>query len=46
METEEQRRFLLNYGCDSFQGFLFSRPVPASDFAQKLADLKEGIPKS
>ncbi|MCL2644840.1 MAG: EAL domain-containing protein, partial [Betaproteobacteria bacterium] len=29
VETEEQRRFLLNYGCDSFQGFLFSRPVPA-----------------
>lgn len=39
VETDEQKRFLLNHGCDIFQGFLFSRPVPASDFAKKLKEL-------
>ena len=28
VETEEQRRFLLDNGCKYGQGFLFSRPVP------------------
>jgi EAL domain-containing protein (putative c-di-GMP-specific phosphodiesterase class I) len=28
VETEEQRRFLLENGCRYGQGFLFSRPVP------------------
>jgi diguanylate cyclase (GGDEF)-like protein len=28
VETEEQRRFLLDNGCRYGQGFLFSRPVP------------------
>ncbi|MCL2160949.1 MAG: EAL domain-containing protein [Betaproteobacteria bacterium] len=45
VETEEQRRFLSDHGCDIFQGFLFSRPVPASDFAQKLAGLKKVTPE-
>lgn len=29
VETEEQRGFLCRLGCDSGQGYLFSRPVPA-----------------
>ena len=41
VETEEQQRFLLDHGCDIFQGYLFSRPLPAADFAQKLAALKK-----
>jgi diguanylate cyclase (GGDEF)-like protein/PAS domain S-box-containing protein len=45
VETEEQHRFLLDHGCDFFQGYLFSRPVPAPDFAQKLASLKEISPE-
>jgi diguanylate cyclase (GGDEF)-like protein/PAS domain S-box-containing protein len=45
VETEEQRRFLIDHGCDLFQGYLFSRPVPASDFAQKLAGLKKVTPE-
>ncbi len=45
VETDEQRRFLLDHGCDIFQGYLFSRPVPASDFAQKLAGLKKDTPE-
>ncbi|MDR0563518.1 MAG: EAL domain-containing protein [Azoarcus sp.] len=40
VELETQRRFLLDHGCDIFQGYLFSRPIPAQDFAQKLAELK------
>jgi len=27
IETEEQRRFLLDKGCPQGQGYLFSRPV-------------------
>jgi diguanylate cyclase (GGDEF)-like protein/PAS domain S-box-containing protein len=42
VETDEQRRFLTGHGCDFFQGYLFSRPVPAPDFAQKLAGLQNG----
>jgi len=29
VETEEQRRFLVDLGCRLAQGYLFSRPVPA-----------------
>jgi EAL domain-containing protein (putative c-di-GMP-specific phosphodiesterase class I) len=29
IETEEQRHFLLEHGCEMGQGFLFSRPLPA-----------------
>lgn len=28
LETEEQKEFLLDAGCDYGQGFLFRRPVP------------------
>jgi len=33
VETEEQRRILLEQGCDLAQGYLFSRPLPAEQFA-------------
>lgn len=32
VETEEQRRLLLDIGCDYGQGYLFSRPLPAAAF--------------
>lgn len=32
VETREQEQILLACGCDCYQGFLFSRPVPASEF--------------
>ncbi|NIR29528.1 MAG: EAL domain-containing protein [Gammaproteobacteria bacterium] len=32
VETEEQLEFLRERGCDEFQGFLVSEPVPARDF--------------
>ena len=36
VETEGQAEFLLSRGCQIFQGFLFSPPVSAEDFAQLL----------
>ncbi|HLO64814.1 MAG TPA: EAL domain-containing protein, partial [Azonexus sp.] len=32
VETEAQRRFLADIGCDLLQGFLFARPLPAGEF--------------
>lgn len=36
VETEEQRRFLLDHGCPLVQGFLFSRPLPAQELEGRL----------
>jgi diguanylate cyclase (GGDEF)-like protein/PAS domain S-box-containing protein len=36
VETEEQRGFLAGLGCHSFQGYLFSRPLPLMDFERFL----------
>ncbi|NEX63568.1 EAL domain-containing protein [Noviherbaspirillum sp. 17J57-3] len=33
VETEAQRRFLMENGCDVGQGYHFSRPLPAAAFA-------------
>ena len=32
VETESQMSFLARQGCHSYQGYLFSRPVPRQDF--------------
>jgi len=32
VETEEQRAFLARLGCHSFQGYLFSQPLPLGEF--------------
>jgi diguanylate cyclase (GGDEF)-like protein/PAS domain S-box-containing protein len=32
VETEEQRAFLARLGCHSFQGYLFSHPLPLGEF--------------
>ena len=34
VETEVQRRFLLELGCDELQGDLISKPLPAAAFAR------------
>ncbi len=36
VETENQRQYLSHKGCDFFQGYLFSRPLPASKIEQIL----------
>jgi EAL domain-containing protein (putative c-di-GMP-specific phosphodiesterase class I) len=38
VETEDQLSFLTQHDCDECQGFLFSRPVPASEIGEILAD--------
>lgn len=32
VETEEQRAFLLQHGCQFYQGYLFSKPIPLAAF--------------
>ncbi|MDP2433165.1 MAG: EAL domain-containing protein [Pseudomonadota bacterium] len=36
VETPEQLDFLRRQGCHAYQGYLFSRPVPADEFVQLL----------
>jgi EAL domain-containing protein (putative c-di-GMP-specific phosphodiesterase class I) len=36
VETREQAEFLTRLGCDQLQGYFYSRPVPADDFARLL----------
>ncbi|HUH57173.1 MAG TPA: hypothetical protein VL020_01500 [Pseudomonadales bacterium] len=36
VETEAQRRLLLEIGYDYGQGFLFSQPLPAAEFEKLL----------
>ena len=38
VETPEQLAYLRGLGCEMAQGYLFSRPIPADDFARLLAD--------
>ncbi len=38
VETLDQLAFLSRRGCDTFQGFLRSRPVPAEDFQRLLRE--------
>ncbi|MEP7059966.1 MAG: EAL domain-containing protein [Actinomycetota bacterium] len=36
IETEGERRFLAERGCDLGQGYLFSRPVPAEEITARI----------
>ncbi|MDP2430685.1 MAG: PAS domain S-box protein [Pseudomonadota bacterium] len=36
VETEQQLAFLRLYGCDQYQGYLFSKPIPADEFERWL----------
>ena len=38
VETPQQLEFLRERGCDSYQGYLRSRPVPAEEFAKLLCE--------
>jgi EAL domain-containing protein (putative c-di-GMP-specific phosphodiesterase class I) len=37
VETREQAQYLMLRGCDSLQGYLFSRPQPAAALPEALA---------
>jgi EAL domain-containing protein (putative c-di-GMP-specific phosphodiesterase class I) len=39
VETEAQFKLLHRYGCTSFQGYLFSRPIPVEEFEVLIAHL-------
>ncbi len=36
VETEEQLAFLMRLQCDEYQGFYFSKPVPATELVELL----------
>lgn len=36
VETEDQLDFLIQQGCDRYQGFYFSKPLPAEDIEKML----------
>ena len=42
VENKEQANFLHNIGCQIFQGFLYSKPMPATEFATKYFALARG----
>jgi EAL domain-containing protein (putative c-di-GMP-specific phosphodiesterase class I) len=37
VETRVQRDFLANQGCDEYQGYFFSAPVPAEEMLPLLS---------
>ena len=41
VETEEQRRFLLDAGCDLVQGYFFAPPLPRTAFETFLREHRE-----
>ena len=43
VETAEQLAFLRNLGCDQYQGYFCSKPVPADAFARLV---REGVAKA
>ena len=41
VENEQQLEFLRQQGCDTYQGYLFSPPVPAEEFAELLSSQED-----
>jgi diguanylate cyclase (GGDEF)-like protein/PAS domain S-box-containing protein len=43
VETEPQRIFLREHGCDLLQGYLFGKPMPADEFYEHFNSQKNGL---
>ncbi|TVY06697.1 putative bifunctional diguanylate cyclase/phosphodiesterase [Paenibacillus cremeus] len=41
VETKDQLEFLISHGCDEIQGYVFSKPIPASDFELLMKENKQ-----
>ncbi|CAM2066224.1 EAL domain-containing protein [Sulfidibacter corallicola] len=46
VENEEQLSFLRRNGCDEFQGYYFSRPLPAEEFTELMLGTRQEASKS
>jgi PAS domain S-box-containing protein len=46
VETQEQLDLLRSYGCNSAQGYFFSRPIPAGEMANWLKTYRNGLAHS
>jgi EAL domain-containing protein (putative c-di-GMP-specific phosphodiesterase class I) len=44
VETPSQLAFLKAVGCDEYQGYHFSRPLPAADFEDLIRECRDGEP--
>jgi len=40
IEQGRQLKYLFDNGCDSVQGYLFSKPLPAKQFEKYLLDMQ------
>lgn len=40
VETKEQLEILVEVGCDQFQGYLFSKPVPSAELLDTIARIR------
>lgn len=38
VEDNEQLEYLLDHGCDMFQGYFYSKPIPVEEFEDKYID--------
>ena len=40
VETHEQLHMLTNFGCETFQGYYFSRPIKVSEYEERFMHVK------
>ena len=41
VETQEQRDFLRDLQCDYIQGYLYSKPIPVTEYEDKYINLMD-----
>jgi EAL domain-containing protein (putative c-di-GMP-specific phosphodiesterase class I) len=46
VETQEQLDLLRSYGCNSAQGYFFSRPIPIGEITNWLKTYRSGLARS